>query len=98
MNAKEQWINKTMESLDGASRAVMNPLIREKILQGIHAPRQETDSVKFSLVCKIAAAVLLLISLNIFTLVYFNKASASKQDTTKSVAGEYFSYIDHYNL
>ena len=56
------------------------------------------DSVKFSLVWKIAAIILLLVSLNVFTMVHFSKSTESSSNTTKSVALEYFSYINHYNL
>jgi hypothetical protein len=98
MNAREQWVDTTMESLDGAGRAALNPFVREKILQKLHEPVREAEALKFSLVWKFAAIILLLISLNVFTMVYFDSSMGSGQSTTRSVASEYFSYIDHYNL
>ncbi len=98
MNTKEQWINKTMESLDGIGRAGLSPFIREKILQNVHTPLPEQISVKFLRVWKIAAAIILLISLNIFTLIHLQRSSGTIQNPLKSVASEYFLYIDTYNL
>jgi hypothetical protein len=98
MNTKEEWINHTMESLDGAGCAALNPFVREKILQRINTPEPVTDSIKFSIVWKVAAVILLLISLNVFTLVYFSRTSGIGQGTSRSVASEYFSYIDNYNF
>ena len=98
MNTKEQWINKTLESLDGTGRAGLNPFIREKILQRVRTPLPEQISLKFSRVWKIAAVIILLISLNIFTLIHLQRSSGTFQDQVKSVASEYFSFIDTYNF
>ena len=98
MNAKEQWIDTAIKSLDGVERAALSPFVREKILRRMQNSETVTDSVKFSLVWKIAAVILLLISLNVFTILSFSKSSGSSQNSIKSRASEYFSYIDHYNL
>ncbi len=110
MKAKEQFTDDVMRSLDGANRARLSPGMREKILmgsgergagsreQGAGSGEQGMGSVSFSLVWKIAAIVLLLVSLNVFTMVHFSKSTVSSSNTTKSVAVEYFSYINHYNL
>ncbi|MCX6280568.1 MAG: hypothetical protein NTU51_01230 [Bacteroidetes bacterium] len=110
MNAKEQFTEDVMSSLDGAGRARLNPGVREKILKGSRergagsrergagSGEQGAGSVKFGLVWKIAAVILLLISLNVFTMVHFSKSTVSSSNSTKSVAVEYFSYINHYNL
>ena len=98
MNAKEQWVNTAMESLDGAGRAVLNPFVKEKILSGLAEPVRKQDTLKFSLVWKIAAVILLLISLNVFTMVYFSRSSGNGTSVSRSLAMEYFSFIDHYNL
>jgi len=105
MKAKEEWVNKAMGSLDGAGRAELNPGIRKNILHGIREPGPGSrepgtikDSVSYSLAWKIAAGILLLISLNVFTMVYYSKSSGNRQTTARSLATEYFSYMDHYNL
>jgi hypothetical protein len=98
MNAKEQWVNNAMESLDGGGRAVLDPFVREKILQGIDKAEPGQDIVKTGLSWKIAAVILLLISLNVFTMVNYGRSSGNTGSTARSVAMEYFSFIDHYNL
>jgi len=98
MKTKEEWVDRAMVSLDGAGRAEINPFVRERILQGFSWPVKEQVNLKPGLVWKIAAVILLLISLNVFTMVYYHKSSAGSNNPVKSVASEYFSYIDHYNL
>ena len=99
-----------MASLDAAERAVSNPGLRENILNGIRNPESGISepgngnsesgygTIRKSTVWKIAAAILLLVSLNVFTMVYYGKSPGTSQSATKSVASEYFSYIDNYNL
>ena len=98
MKTKEEWVDKAMGSLDGAGSAELNPFIREMILRGFAEPVKEQSALKPGLAWKIAAIILLLISLNVFTIVYYHKSSAGSNNPVKSVASEYFSYIDHYNL
>ena len=105
MNAKEQWTERVMESLDGAGRASMDQSVKEKILKGMqdagsvsHEPRVVTETITLSRVMKIAAVIMLLISLNVFTMVYFSKSSSGRANAAKSVASEYFSYVDTINL
>ncbi|MCX6283949.1 MAG: hypothetical protein NTW31_06930 [Bacteroidetes bacterium] len=105
MNAKERFTDDVMSSLDGADRATLDQSVREDILRGMQGAGYgmrdagyRIDSLKFSLVWKIAAIMLLLISLNVFTMMHFSKSTVSSLNATKSVALEYFSYINHYNL
>ncbi|MCX6287187.1 MAG: hypothetical protein NTY96_08730 [Bacteroidetes bacterium] len=98
MKSKEQWIERIMESLDGAGPARLSPDAMESILKRMQDPGSRTDSVKLSLVFKIAAVILLLISLNVFTIVHYSSSSGSSKVISKSIASEYFSYMDHYNL
>ena len=98
MKTKEEWVDQAMESLNAVGRAELNPFVRERILQGFAGPVKEQASIKPGLVWKIAAIILLLISLNVFTILHYSKSSGNGQSSTRSVASEYFSYIDHYNL
>jgi hypothetical protein len=97
MNLKEQWINKAMESLNGAARAGVNPFLEEKILQKMVTPQPIHAPAKFSQVLKFAAIGIVLVSLNVFTFLYIHKSS-TVQNPVSSVASEYFSYIDTYNF
>jgi hypothetical protein len=97
METKEDWINKTMESLDGINRAESDPLLFDKVLKRIQHDNLAVISIRSRLVWRIAALILILITFNVFTLVY-SKTSGNSQNTAKSVANEYFSYIDSINL
>jgi hypothetical protein len=98
MKTKEEWVDKAMGSLDGAGRAELNPAANEELLKRMQDAGYRIDPVKPAMVWKIAAVILLLISLNVFTIVYYHKSAAGSSSPASSVASEYFSYIDHYNL
>jgi hypothetical protein len=69
-----------------------------RILEVKHDPVPSGEMIPFRMAWKIAAAVLLLISLNVFTLVYLSSSSATGQSASGSIASEYFFFIDRYNL
>lgn len=98
METKENWINKTLESLDDVNRAESDPLLFDKAMQRIQHATPTIISIRLRMIWRIAALILVLISFNVFTLVYFAKASGNSQINVKSVANEYFSYIDSINL
>jgi hypothetical protein len=98
MNAQEQWISKTLSSLDGAGRAELNPLVREKILEQAMGLRREKRTLTMQTVWKIAAVALVLISLNLFTMVRFHRSVQASQNPVHSMAGEYFSYLSTINF
>ncbi len=103
MNAKEKFTDDVMGSLDGVGRATLSHDAREKILKGMQdAGYGMRDAgygtVRIGMIWKIAAVILLLVSLNVFTMVYFNKSSASTAKKTNPVASEYFSYMGTINL
>ena len=130
MNAKEQFTDDVMRSLDGAGRATLDRNVREGILIGMQdagcrmqdagyrmqdtgcrmqdtgcrmqdTGYQMADSgwqIKTSMVWKIAAVILLLVSLNVFTMTYFNKSTTNQAKSTNPVASEYFSYLNTINL
>jgi len=110
MNVKEQWTERTLGSLDGIRRAELSREVREKILQTFTDDRCQISDIRYqssdiingtvrsSLVWKLAAVILLLISLNVFTMVYYSRTSGNAGNGAKSVASEYFSYMDNFNL
>jgi hypothetical protein len=98
METKENWINKTLESLDDINRAESDPLLFDKVLQRIQHDRPIIISVRSRMIWRVAALILVLISFNVFTMIYFAKVSGIGQNNVKSVANEYFSYIDSINL
>lgn len=97
METNEEKINKTMESLDGMDQAEMDPVIFDRILQRLRDQGPKVISIHKQLIWKAAALILILISINVFTMVFYTR-SGSSGNTVKSVATEYFSYIDSINL
>ena len=98
METKEEWINKTMESLEGMNRAESDPVLFDKVLQRIQNHQPMVVSIHKQMIWKAAALILILISMNVFTLVYFSKSPDKDQNAVRTVANEYFSYIDSINL
>jgi hypothetical protein len=98
METKEEWINKTMESLEGMHRAESDPLLFDKAFQRIRNRQPKVVSLHKPMIWRVAALILLLVSFNIITLVYFSRSSGEAESPVKSVANEYFSYIDSINL
>ena len=98
METKEEWINKALESLDGAKRAESDPILFDKVLQRIQYHKPIINSIRSRMIWRVAALILVLISFNVITMVYFAKTSGNSQNNVKSVANEYFSYIDSINL
>jgi hypothetical protein len=98
MKTKEIWIDETMDALDGITRAESDPSLHEKVLQRIHQNQPEIVRIQPSLIFKLAACIAILIGFNLFILFHFTRSSNTHQNPEKSVASEYFSYIDSYNL
>jgi hypothetical protein len=98
MKAKEIWIDETMDALDGASRPESDPLIADKVWERIQSDEPVAVSFQPRTGWRIAAIILILISLNVFTMFYFDGKPDDSQKYVKSVAHEYFSYIDTINL
>jgi hypothetical protein len=98
METKEAWIEETMNALDGIARAESNPSFREKTMQGLRQNQTEMMKIQPGLIWKLAACIAILVTINIFTLISINPSAGTDHNTVKSVANEYFSYIDSYNL
>ena len=98
METKEEWINKTMESLEGMNRAESDPLLFDKVLQRIQNHQPKVFSIHKQMIWKAAALILILISMNVFTLIFFSRSGHHIENNVKSVADEYFYYIDSINL
>jgi hypothetical protein len=98
MKTKEEWIGQTMESLDGIGRADYDPSLFERLME-VPASREPVIR-RFSppMLWKAAALILLLITLNILTLFFFNGNEKQETGTADSVASEYFSYINTVKL
>jgi hypothetical protein len=98
METKEEWINKTMESLDGIKVAECDPLLFNNLLEHFHPPKSNVFSIQSKMILRLAAMILIIISFNVFTLVWFTRSQNNNQDYVKSVANEYFSYMGSINF
>ena len=97
METKEAWINRTMESLEGAGPQACPPDLQAKLMNSIPKGRV----VRFrspGIFWKAAAGILLLIGLNLVTIFWYQKEEADGAGSAGTAAREYFSYIDSFNL
>jgi hypothetical protein len=88
MKAKEHKIEETLSSLENIKRAEANPFLFTRIESKLQISKEVL--LKPSLVWSMAACVLVVLSINIFTLSHFAK---SKTDiNSNALSNEYFSY------
>lgn len=97
MKTKEHWINETMMSLDGIKSAKSDPFIHEKVMERLNNDSQPI-ALPPRLFWQIAAGLALLISLNIFSLISYTRTSTTDQTPVKTLATEYFSYMETIKL
>ena len=98
MKTKEKWINETMESLDGIKSAMSDPFIHEKVMERLNQDNTSPIALPPRLFWQIAAGLALLISLNIFSLLSYTTSSTTDQTPVKTLATEYFSYMETIKL
>ena len=94
MNAKEQWIERTLESLEGISRGETDPFLYEKVMHRMKNLDESYGELYPRMIWKVAAVILLLISFNIITLVYYNHSFNGIHNNIQSIVSDYFSYLD----
>src|SRR5438067_2440321 len=95
MQSKEQWINDTLDSINNIARAKASPYLAEQILQRLlSAGHAKFISIRPVIVWRVAASIILLIGLNVFTALHFNKASNISESQTQIFSQDYFSYIN----
>lgn len=66
MKQKEQWINETLNSLDGIKRPEVNPYLYTRIVERVHSYRQQT--VPTRMIWITACALFCITVFNIFVL------------------------------
>lgn len=94
MEAKEKWINDTLESLQGVRRAEANPFLSEKVLQRLQNKQPVIIVYPLRIAWRIAASVVLLAGINFYTCLHYQRSTFnSKQVNVNSLGMEYFSYM-----
>ncbi|MEI6454779.1 MAG: hypothetical protein WCO93_00695 [bacterium] len=94
MEAKEQWINETMESLNGLNRARADQSLLHDLLGRIDRNERKTVTLRTGTLMRIAAGIVILVALNIISILFYDHLNSSEQTNRKLVATEYFSYLD----
>jgi hypothetical protein len=98
MKTKEEWIDQTMESLDGIGRAECDPALYGRLMDGMAMREPVFRRFSPAAVWKAAALILLLITLNILTLFFYPVKDMQETTSADSAASEYFSYINSVKL
>lgn len=91
---KEAWVNAVMQSADNIRQAKSPAGFYHKTLQRI----QTYNSVSTDYVIKVAAVVLLLIAVNIFTCIGYQRQNNHQRQGIQSFATEYAITGNTYNL
>jgi hypothetical protein len=87
---KEIWIEKTLNSLDGIQRAAPSPGLQARIMQRIRDERFRIvpETVHPATIYRAAAAILLIVAMNVLTCIAFSKSVTEKKGLA-SFAKEY---------
>lgn len=94
MKTKDTFIQETMNSLEGIKRAEVTPFLYQKVMRKI---QNDGETTRPSLLRWTIATLLLLISLNAFSILYQNKIK-NTYSGGKAFRTEYFSYIHYLNF
>ncbi len=87
---KQHWIDKALNSLDGIAPAVPPANMHGNIMQRLQAERFRiaADAVQASTIYRIAAGILIIVSINVFTCVAAGK-SIKKEKQLQGFAKQY---------
>ena len=87
---KEQWIDKALNSLDGINPAVAPTDMYGNIMQRLRTERLRIvpDAASPAAIYRAAAAILIIVTMNVFTCVVFGK-NVSHQKQLQSFAKQY---------
>ena len=89
---KEIWIEKTLNSLDGIQCAIPHTSMQARIMQRIRDERFTIipDTVHPATIYRAAAAILLIIAMNVFACIAFSKSVTETKGLT--------SFVKEYSL
>jgi len=95
MKAKEEWINRTIESIDDIQPAEPIPFLYQKIQARMPGNGGNVVLISTKMIWRVAACVALLAILNVLSVIHFHKSSmANSQSHSNPVANEYFSFMN----
>lgn len=91
---KEKWVEETLQSLDGVSRAQAPENLLESALKRAAFGKARVVRMAPVQVWSAAACALVLVVANLFTCIDYNHFSSKKQSNSESFAKEYFGASD----
>ena len=89
MKPKDEWIQKTMESLDNVSQAESNPYLFEKIINSMQQPESSHWGISKGLIWKLSLGFGILLLLNIASIKKYNSQKTGSINTHSSADNEY---------
>ncbi|MFZ4523476.1 MAG: hypothetical protein ACOYNC_17365 [Bacteroidales bacterium] len=99
MDHKEIWINQTLNSFEGIKRAKAAPDLYMLVAKAVSYPQQQKGKIRTSYYWSVAAGIAILITLNIFGMIYYNsRQQINAPEVTVSVATDYLSYLEPIKL
>lgn len=97
MNAKETWIEETLNSLDNTKQVEMSSSLSQKILGELNVGRVKVISIRPQIKWAVAACLTLLIGLNSLMIVQYNKSiKQTKESSSVSFYNNYFDYTEQF--
>jgi hypothetical protein len=92
MNRKEQWIDDTLNTLEGVGQAILSETATKKILAATTRQPDIQRRLETSFIWKIAATLLILVTLNIMTGI-LTKSASNGSETTEAASSGYLDYL-----
>lgn len=96
MEPKENLIKQTIESIYGISQAKANPFLYDKIMHRMQSAGEQRITLRPSVIRLALAFAVILIGLNVFSLISYNRSESKQSVSVSSVNSEYFSYLNNY--
>jgi hypothetical protein len=93
MKTKETWIDETLTALDGMNRATAPHDLLLKIQERAAPVERKTSVLQRSFYWSVAAGIALLISLNVFGVLYYHQTQKITREVPAAVANDYLSYL-----
>ena len=98
METEKDWINDVFASLDGIKRPVVDADLFYKIQNRLVTKKPKVIAISARQLIRIAACAVLLVGLNAYTCLRYNKLNASTKQEQNSFSNEYFSYMKNVQL
>ncbi len=98
MKAKEHWIEETLGSLDGIRGAKASSALVSKLESMADMPGFGSRILRPALYWPAAAALALLLAMNILVFTNYHRSSAQSKGPTEILADDYLSYLGPIKL